>query len=439
MSPAERRQTIQSAAARPGEGSAATAAGSNRPMPVFEYTALDVKGKTTSGIIDADGLQAARQKLRSAGKFPVSVRAAAETQPKKRRRGLSFKARFSRVKASEVAITTRQLATLIGAGFPLVSAIEAMLPQTKSHGLKRTLAGIKDSIVEGNSFAHALSMYPQAFPPIYVNMVRAGESSGTLEIVLERLAEITEKQQALANRIQAALAYPIFMLLFGAVVLFILLTYIVPTITTIFVDMKQVLPTPTRVLILLSGLFKDYWVMLLALAVGGGIAVSRFRKTDYGRRWTDRAALRLPLLGDLARKLAVARFSRTLGSLLENGVTMLIALDIVKNIAGNTLIADAVARAGEEVSKGKSLWLSLSEANVFPMLPIQMIQVGEQSGEMEKMLYKIADVFESEVESSILRLTSYLEPVMILVMGGIVGFIVLSICLPIFEMNQLIR
>ncbi len=408
-------------------------------MPVFEYTALDARGKTTSGILDAEGLQAARQKLRSAGKFPVSIRAAEEVQPKKDRRGLSLKARFSRVKASEVAMITRQLATLIGAGFPLVSAIEALLPQTNSHGLKRTLARIKDSIVEGNSFAQSLSQFPSAFPPIYVNMDRAGETSGTLEIVLERLAEITEKQQALSNRIQAALAYPIFMLLFGAVVLFILLTYIVPTITTIFVDMKQVLPTPTRVLILLSGFFKDFWWIVLALVVGAGVAAGRFRATVYGQRWTDRLFLQLPLIGNLARKLAVARFSRTLGSLLENGVTMLIALDIVKNIAGNVLIAEAVAQAGEEVSKGKSLWLSLSETKVFPMLPIQMIQVGEQSGEMEKMLYKIADVFENEVETTILRLTSYLEPVMILVMGGIVGFIVLSICLPIFEMNQMIR
>lgn len=409
-------------------------------MPVFEYTALDAKGKSTSGILDAEGLQAARQKLRSAGKFPVSIRPAEEALPRLARQGrLSLKARLSRVKASEVAMITRQLATLIGAGFPLVSAIEALLPQTNSHALKRTLARIKDAIVEGNSFAQALAPYPHAFPPIYVNMVRAGETSGTLEIVLERLAEITEKQQALSNRIQAALAYPIFMLLFGAVVLFVLLTYIVPTITTIFVDMKQVLPTPTRVLILLSGFFKDFWWIVLALAAGAGLAAGRFRATAYGRRWTDSLILRLPLFGALARKLAVARFSRTLGSLLENGVTMLVALDIVKNIAGNLLITEAVARAGEEVSKGKSLWLSLSETQVFPMLPIQMIQVGEQSGEMEKMLYKIADVYENEVETTIVRLTSYLEPVMILVMGGIVGFIVLSICLPIFEMNQMIR
>ncbi len=408
-------------------------------MPVFEFTALDAKGKTTSGIIDADSAQAARQKLRSAGKFPVSIGEAQEVQTKKTRKGFSPAAWLSRVKPSDVALTTRQLATLIGAGFPLVSALDALLPQTNSHALKRILARVKDLIVEGNSFAHALSKFPGIFPPIYINMVRAGETSGTLEIVLERLAEITEKQQALSNRIQASLAYPVFMLFFGAVVLFILLTYIVPTITSIFTDMKQVLPTPTRVLIGLSAFFKGYWWVILLGLVAAAMAVRQFRKTEKGRRWSDSTILKMPVFGNLIRKLAVARFSRTLGSLLENGVTMLIALDIVKNIVGNIQIADTVTQAAEEVGKGKSLWLSLSEGRVFPMLSIQMVQVGEQSGELEKMLYKVADVFENEVETTILRLTSYLEPVMILVMGCVVGFIVLSICLPIFEMNQLIR
>jgi general secretion pathway protein F len=408
-------------------------------MPVFEFTALDARGKTSSGIIDADGIQAARQKLRASGKFPVSIRETQEVLAKKTRREISLGAWFSRVKPSDVAMTTRQLATLIGAGFPLVSALDALLPQTHTHALKRTLARVKDLVVEGNSFAYALAQFPGIFPPIYVNMVRAGETSGTLEIVLERLAEITEKQQALSNRIQASLAYPVFMLFFGAVVLFILLTYIVPTITSIFDDMKQVLPTPTRVLIALSSFFRDYWWTMLLFAAAAVLGVRRFRKSQKGRRWSDGALLKLPMFGNLARKLAVARFSRTLGSLLENGVTMLVALDIVRNIVGNVQIADTVAVAAEDVGKGRSLWQSLSEGRAFPMLSIQMIQVGEQSGELEKMLYKVADVFENEVETIIMRLTSYLEPVMILVMGGVVGFIVLSICLPIFEMNQLIR
>ena len=228
-------------------------------MPVFEYTALDNKGKSTSGIIDAEGAQAARQKLRTSGIFPVSIKEAQEEQPKKESGTFSLSSRFSRTRPVEVAMMTRQLATLVGAGFPLVSALDALVPQTKSHGFTKILAQIKNLIVEGNSFARALSNYPGQFSSLYVNMVRAGETSGTLEIVLERLADLTEKQQALKNRIQTALAYPIFMMIIGTAVLFILLIYIVPSITSIFTDMNQVLPTPTRILIFLSDFFKSYW------------------------------------------------------------------------------------------------------------------------------------------------------------------------------------
>ncbi len=408
-------------------------------MPVFEYTALDERGKSTSGIIDAEGAQAARQKLRTSGIFPVSIKETEEAEPKKQPGTFSLSSRLSRIKPVEVAMMTRQLATLIGAGFPLVSALDALVPQTKSHGFKKILAQIKDSIVEGNSFARALSNYPGQFSPLYVNMVRAGETSGTLEIVLERLADITEKQQALKNRIQTALAYPIFMLIVGTAVLFILLIYIVPSITAIFAEMNQVLPTPTRVLIFLSDFFKSYWWSIFILVAAVAMFFNRAKKTEKGRYLIDKTMLILPGIGILVKKLAVGRFARTLGSLLENGVSMLIALDIVKNIAGNKLIADSVETAAIEVGKGQGLGVALSGSGIFPQLSIQMIQVGEQSGQLETMLTKISDVFENEVELTIMRLTSYLEPVMILVMGSIVAFIVLSICLPIFEMNQLIR
>ncbi len=408
-------------------------------MPVFEYTALDSKGKTTSGIIDAEGALAARQKLRTSGIFPVSIKETQEATPKKISRSINLTGRFSRIIPVEIAMMTRQLATLIGAGFPLVSALDALVPQTKSHSFKKMLAQIKDLIVEGNSFAQALSKYPAAFSSLYVNMVRAGETSGTLEIVLDRLADITEKQQALINRIQTALAYPIFMLIFGTIVLFILLIYIVPSFTSIFADMNQVLPTPTRMLIFLGEFFKSYWWGIFVILGILWFLFNRAKKSAKGRYWIDKTILALPITGNSARKLAVARFARTLGSLLENGVSMLVALDIVKNIAGNILISEAVETAAIEVGKGQGLGAALSGRGVFPQLSIQMIQVGEQSGELESMLTKISDVFENEVETSILRLTSYLEPVMILGMGMCVLFIVLSICLPIFEMNQLIR
>ena len=334
---------------------------------------------------------------------------------------------------------TRQLSTLVGAGFPLVSALDTLIPYTKSQGFKRVLAQIKDAIVEGNSFAAALSAYSGIFSPVYINMVRAGESSGTLEIVLDRLADITEKQQALNSRIKSALAYPILMAVIGMLVLFFLLTFIVPSIASIFSDMGKALPAPTQILIGISNFFKSFWWVIGILAAGAMVALVQIKKTEKGLYQWDRAILNMPGIGILIKKLAVARFARTMGSLLENGVTMLSALSIVQNIVGNVLLSRAISQSADDVGKGQGLGASLLSTALFPGLSIQMIMVGEQSGELEAMLNKVADVYENEVESTVMSLTSLLEPLMILFMAVIVGFIVLSICLPIFEMNELIR
>jgi general secretion pathway protein F len=282
-------------------------------------------------------------------------------------------------------------------------------------------------------------LFPGTFTPLYINMVNAGESSGALDIVLDRLADITEKQQALKNRIRAAMAYPILMSFIGILVLFLLLAFIVPNITSIFSDMNQTLPAPTLVLIKISNIFKSYWWMICIVAAAILLILNSIRKTAKGKYFFDKTKLFLPRFGLLAKKIAVARFARTLGSLLENGVSMLSALEIVKNIADNVLIANAIEAASIEVGKGQGLGVALAESNIFPELSIQMIQVGEQSGKLEIMLNKIADVYEDEVGNSIMAMTSLLEPVMILVMAVIVGFIVLSICLPIFEMSELVR
>ena len=405
-------------------------------MPVFEYTALKPGGVRTNGVMDADSLPAVRQKIRSLKMYPVHVRETDKAQPSAG--GFSL-GRLTPVGPAEVAMLTRQLATLIAAGFPLVTAIDSILNQPGSHRLKRLLAHLKDAIVEGNSFAAALAAAPGAFSPLYINMVRAGEASGSLDIVLERLADILEKQIDLNGRIKTALAYPTVMALAGVAVLFILLTYIVPTITGIFQEMDAVLPLPTRILIGISAALKQYgWV--LALAVAGAFALLRaVGRTARGRRLLDRFVLALPLAGSLIRKLASARFSRTLGSLLENGVALMPALKIVRNVVGNTVIAAAVDAAADAVEKGQPLGDCLVEANVFPPMSVQMIRVGESSGQLEAMLSKVAAVNERDVETDALRMTTLIEPVMVLVMAVIVGFIVLSVCLPIFEMNQLVK
>jgi general secretion pathway protein F len=408
-------------------------------MPVYEYTALDIKGKTVSGIINAESAGTARQKLRASRNFPVSIKEVHDTAAIKTPSSVSITRYFARVKPNDISMMTRQLSTLVGAGFPLVSALDTLIPQTRSQVFKKILSKIKDSIVEGNSFARSLSLYPGTFSSLYINMVSAGESSGALEIVLERLADITEKQQALKHRIRSALAYPILMSCIGALVLFLLLTFIVPSITSIFEDMNQTLPAPTLFLIGMSNFFKIYWWIIFIVIGLMLITLRMMKNTVKGHYFFDKIKLLLPGFGILTKKLAVARFARTLGSLLENGISMLPALGIVKNIVENVLIADIIEEASQEVGKGQGLGSSLAESKIFPDLSIQMIQVGEQSGELEAMLNKIATVFENEVETSVMSMTSLLEPLMILIMGIIVGFIVLSICLPIFEMNQLVR
>lgn len=407
-------------------------------MPVYEYTALDTHGRNVSGIIDADSAFAARQKLRTSGVFPVTVNEDRRPEEKKAKRSLFPTGRFGRLSLSELTMMTRQLSTLLSAGFPLVSALDSLISQSRSFKLKRVLSRIKDVIVEGNSFAQALSLFPGTFSPVYISMIHAGEASGTLEIVLEQLAEISEKRQVLIHRLRTALAYPIFMAFIGAAVLFLLLTYIVPSITGIFVDMNQELPSVTRFLIRLSELLQRYWWAILGGIAAGLITISSIGKTVSGRRVMDTLKLRIPLMGMLLKKLATARFARTLGSLLANGVSMMPAMEIAKNLAGNVLIANAIDTAAKDVGKGQGLGLSLAQAAVLPDLAVQMIEVGEQSGELENMLVKVADAFENEVEMQVMGLTAILEPAMILIMGVLIGFIVVSICLPIFEMNRLV-
>jgi general secretion pathway protein F len=270
-------------------------------------------------------------------------------------------------------------------------------------------------------------------------MVRAGEASGSLDLVLDRLAEYSEHQQVLRGRVKAALIYPIIMSIVGSLVLFFLVTFVVPNITKVFSDMQQTLPLPTLILLNVSDFFKSYWWLVLAILAGAIVVVRQFKKTPKGSYIWDEIKIRLPIFGVINQKMAIARFGRTLGSLLESGVPLLSALQIVRNIVNNALIAEVIDKAMDEIQTGKSLATPLSQSRWFPPVVIQMIAVGEQSGELEKMLNKIADTHEREGESLLTAMTSMLEPLMILLMASIVLFIALSILLPIFEMNLMVR
>ena len=408
-------------------------------MPVYEYTALDRAGKTKKGILDADSTVAARQKLRGSGIFPVEVKEVL-SKPKGIPSGpVSLIGLLKGVKPGEIFAMTRQLSILLGAGVPLVKSLDALISQITNSMLQKIMAQIKESVNEGNSLAFSLSQHPKFFSNLYVNMVDSGEASGSLDVVLGRLAEFGEHQQALRGRFKAALAYPAFMSLIGTVVLFFLITFIVPNITKIFTDMHQTLPLPTVVLIEVSNFMLSFWwVILIAFLIGIVILKQSKKRPGVHYIW-DKLKLRIPVLGPINQKIALARFGRTLGSLLQSGVPLITALQIVGKIVDNSLIARVIDNAIDEIQAGRSLASTLDQSRWFPPIAVQMISVGEQSGELEGMLNKIADTYEREAESHIMALTSMLEPVMILVMGLIVGFVVISILLPIFEMNQMIR
>ena len=413
-------------------------------MPVYEYTALNAQGKKQKGVLDADSLSAARQKIRREGSYPVEIKETRLRGKGKNTKGTDRKnilaLQFgSRIKQQEIHVATRQLATLLGAGIPLVPALTGLVEQTTNKSLQTKITEIKDSVNEGNSLTSSLAEHPRLFSKIYINLVQAGEASGSLDVVLERLAEVGERQQAMRSRIAAALIYPIFMALVGIGVLFLLITFIVPSITKVFTDRDQALPLPTTILISISDFLQNYWVFIIILIVGCLIGIRFFIRQAKGQRIWDKLKLSLPVLSDLNIKIAAATLGRTMSSLLQSGVPLITSLQIVKNILNNVLLADVMDLAAEELEKGKSLSGVLRGNKYFTPMLIQMIAVGEQSGSLEKMLEKAADSYEKEVETKIMAMTSMIEPIMILVMGMAVSFIVVSILLPIFEMNQLIK
>ncbi|MDJ0623118.1 MAG: type II secretion system inner membrane protein GspF [Desulfocapsaceae bacterium] len=407
-------------------------------MPVYEYKALDKNGKSRKGIVNADSAGAARKKLRSSGNYPISIK---ESSAKEQRdeQGKSFSLNFfERVSAKEVHIFTRQLATLLGAKIPLVPSLASLVSQTSNPSFKKIIAQIKESVNEGNTLTNAMAEHPRVFSNIYINMIRAGEASGTLDIVMERLADFGENQEELRGKLSAALIYPIIMALICIGVLVILITYIIPNITQVFVEMDQVLPLPTRVLIGVSDFLKVYW---LAVAIGVFILIIGMRfflQTSTGRSLWDRFALRIPIIGKVLQKIILARFASTLGSLLQSGVALIASMEIVKTIVNNSQVAQVIDEAIVQIREGKSMTISLSNSPWFPPMFIQMVGVGEQAGNLESMLTKVADAYEREVESAVTGMTALIEPLMIVAMGGVVGAIIISILLPIFEMNQMV-
>ncbi len=408
-------------------------------MPVYTYTALNERGKSTKGIINADSARAARTKLRQSQLFPTEVIETAKDDAPAQSRGLGELTLFSRVRAKDLTIMTRQFATLLAASLTVVDSMTALIEQTENSALKKTLIQVRESINEGSSLAAALEEHRRVFSPLFINMVRAGEASGALPVVLLRLADFSEQQLTTYKKIQSAMYYPILMLILSVLILFALLTYVVPTVTSIFVDMDATLPWPTVTLIAISDFLQAYWWLLGLGILGLAVSVQRYRATERGTRWFDTWAIRMPVFGPLSLKVAMSRFSRTLGILLQSGIPLLDGLEIARAVLNNTVLAKAIDEAKDLIREGSDIATPLRDSGYFPPLVSHMISIGEQSGQLEDMLLRVADAYDNDVQTSVEGLLSLIEPLITVVLGAFAFCIVIAILLPIFEINSAIR
>lgn len=411
-------------------------------MPVYQYRGFKADGGAATGIVDAESPRLARQKLRKDGVFPTEMAEQGGAPTTAGAASVTTHYTASRGQAlstTDVAMMTRQLATLLVAGLPLVDALGVLIDQVDKKPIKGMLAEIREEIRSGKACSVVLERFPKDFSPIYVHMVRAGEASGALDQILFRLAEFLEKQLALKNKVTNALLYPALMLLVGVTVLFFLMTFVVPKITAVFINLRQALPWPTVVLMTMSRWCADYWPILVGGTLVGLWMVRRALKTESGRTLADRLVLALPLIGEVARMVSISRLSSTLATMLSSGVQLLEALDVSKRVMNNRILERAVEEARQNIKEGETIAEPLKRSGEFPSLVTHMIAVGEKSGEMEEMLRRIGQIYDGEVDRVITRFTSLLEPIMILAMGILVFFIVVAILLPIFEMGQMVR
>ena len=432
-------------------------------MAKYEYVALNAQGQEARGVIDAASTNEAVAALRKSGFFPTSVTeagkgggtpvavkaatpvavagtpvAVAGKGKAKAKAGGSKMFERKTVDGKVLMIFTRQLATLIDAGLPLLRGLEVLGKQEKDPVLKKIIFSISESVQSGSTFSESLGHTPQVFSKLFVNMVKAGELGGVLELVLNRLAEFQEKAQKLRNKVKSAMTYPLVVLTIALVILVFLLAFIVPSFEKLFKDMlgNKPLPDLTRFIMGISGALVSNWYIAVGAVVAAAMGWKAINKSEKGRVMLDRLALRLPLFGDLTRKSSISRFTRTLGTLVTSGVPILQALILTRETAGNSIIADAVMKVHDAVKEGESIVTPMEGSGVFPPMVISMVDVGEETGQLPDMLLKIADVFDDEVDNTVDALTSLLEPLMIVFLAVVVGTIVIALFLPMVSLVQ---
>ena len=401
----------------------------------FAYKVRDKEGKMVAGTLEADSQAVVATKLRSMGFAPVLIEEQKQSVGK-----MEIKLPWSgRVKAKDLAVFSRQFATMINSGLSLLRALNILAEQTENKKLAETIGDIRNEVEKGNSLSAALAKHPKVFRRLYVAMIRAGEIGGVLDSVLLRLAENLETEVALKQKIKSAMTYPTVVFCLVILILVGMLIFVVPTFKNLYKDLGGDLPLPTRVLIGLSDNAKKFWYIVAAVAIGSAVGIKRWVNTEKGRGKWDSLKLKVPIFGVLVHKTALSRFSRTLAVLMRSGVPILQSLDIVKETVNNNVMSTAVADVSSSVKEGESIARPLERHDVFPPMVVQMISVGEETGALDTMLGKIADFYDQEVEATVDALTSLIEPVLIAVMGVVVGGMVVALYMPMFNIIKLIQ
>ncbi|MBI4822510.1 MAG: type II secretion system inner membrane protein GspF [Deltaproteobacteria bacterium] len=417
-------------------------------MPVYAYKGLDLRGKEVKGLLDSESPRSLRAALKKDGIRVIEQREEnAQKKSKDAKTTVSdlantevdFRRYLERITVADVALCTRQLATLVKSGITLIESLSAIVDQVDNERLKKVFGAVKSTVNEGSSLADAMSQHKDVFSELYVSMIRAGEASGALDQVLFRLADFMENQARLRSKILNAMLYPAIMLGVGSIVLGILFVVVIPRITKIFEQVKADLPIQTKLLIFVADIMKSkWWLVLLVISAGLWLFV-RWKRSEVGRKRWDRLVLRAPVLGSVVRMVAVARFARTLATLLRSGVPLLTALDIVKDVLANSRLAEVVVDARDAIREGEPVAAPLRRSKEFPPIVIHMIAIGEASGQLENMLENAADNYDFQVNQRVDTLTTLIEPIMIVVMGVGVGYIVFSILVPILQLSQHVR
>ncbi|MDB5036879.1 MAG: Type fimbrial assembly protein PilC [Bacteriovoracaceae bacterium] len=405
-------------------------------MPQYEYQGINSSGKATKGVVNSDNLQGAKSQLRRDGIFPSQILETNSRASESDKQGLAFRHFFKRVSTEDLSICTRQLATLVSAHVPLVDALSGLVEQIENEKLRAAISKVKSDVNEGFAFYKALSRFPDIFSELYCNMVAAGESSGALDIVLVRLADFLEYQDRLKKKVTAALIYPTLMLAIGFIVVMFIFTLVIPQIASIFEDARQTLPLITEIILNISSFLVSYWWAVIFVMILIAESIRRFLGSEFGKTWWDDKKLKLPVFGEMIRMIAVSRFTKTLATLLKSGVPLLGSLGIVKAVVSNRTISRAIEQATTDLTEGQNISNPLKKSGQFPPLMTHMINVGEKTGELEQMLEKVAEHYEDRVNAKVQNLTALLEPILIIGMAGIVLVIVLSIVLPLLQLNN---